>query len=181
MTLSSKAKKIAIIGSPASGKTSIIDKLKNKGHVCMEEISREITLKAQNKGIDQLFLKDPDLFSKQLLEARKKQFIEADTADSPLVFFDRGLPDVVAYLDYIDSDYSMDFIENCKKHKYDKVFILTPWKDIYIQDNERYETFEQATEIHKYLTKWYKRFDYKLVEVPHSTVENRVDFILKNI
>ena len=80
MTLSSKVKKIAIIGSPASGKTSIIDKLTNKGHVCMEEISREITLKGQNKGIDQLFLKDPALFSKQLLEARKKQFIEADTA-----------------------------------------------------------------------------------------------------
>ena len=181
MTLSSKAKKIAITGSPASGKTSIIDKLINKGHVCMEEISREITLKAQNKGIDQLFLKDPVWFSEKLLEERKKQFIEADTADSPLVFFDRGLPDVVSYLDYIDSSYSKVFIDYCKKYKYDKVFILMPWKDIYIQDNERYETFEQAKEIHKYLTKWYKHFNYNLVEVPHSTVENRVDFILKNI
>ena len=57
----------------------------------MEEISREITLKAQNKGIDQLFLKDPVWFSEQLLKARKKQFIEADTADSSLVFFASGL------------------------------------------------------------------------------------------
>jgi predicted ATPase len=56
-----------------------------------------------------------------------------------------------------------------------------PWKDIYVQDNERYETFEQATEIHKYLTKWYTRFNYELIKVPQSTVENRVDFILNNI
>ena len=56
-----------------------------------------------------------------------------------------------------------------------------PWKNIYVQDNERYETFEQATEIHKYLTKWYTRFNYELIKVPQSTVENRVDFILNNI
>ena len=68
-----------------------------------------------------------------------------------------------------------------KKHKYDKVFILMPWKDIYIQDNERYETFEQASEIHEYLIKWYTSFNYELVEVPQSTLENRVDFILNNI
>ena len=181
MTLSSKTKKIAIIGGPASGKTSIINQLMNKGHVCMEEISRKITLKAQNEGVDQLFLKDPIWFSEQLLEARKKQFIDADTANSPFVFFDRGLPDVIAYLDYIDYNYSEKFINSCKKHKYDKVFILMPWKDIYIQDNERYETFEQATEIHEYLIKWYTSFNYELVEVPQSTLENRVDFILNNI
>ena len=181
MTLSSKTKKIAIIGCPASGKTSIINQLMNKGHVCMEEISREITLKAQNEGVDQLFLKDPIWFSEQLFEARKKQFIDADTAKSSFVFFDRGLPDVIAYLDYIDCNYTEEFINSCKKYKYDKVFILMPWKDIYIQDNERYETFEQATEIHEYLIKWYTSFNYELVEVPQSTLENRVDFILNNI
>jgi predicted ATPase len=181
MNLSSKTKKIAIIGGPASGKTSIINQFMNKGHVCMEEISRKITLKAQNEGVDQLFLKDPIWFSEQLLEARKKQFIDADTANSPFVFFDRGLPDVIAYLNYIDSNYSEEFINSCIKHKYDKVFILMPWKDIYIQDNERYETFEQATEIHEYLIKWYTSFNYELVEVPQSTLENRVDFILNNI
>lgn len=181
MSLSSKIKKIAIIGGPSSGKTSIINQLMKKGHVCMEEISREITAKAKNEGIDQLFLKDPIWFSEQLLEERKKQFIDADTAKSPFVFFDRGLPDVIAYLDYIGCNYSEEFINICKKYKYDKVFILMPWKDIYIQDNERYETFKQATEIHEFLIKWYTSFNYELVEVPQSTLENRIGFILNNI
>jgi predicted ATPase len=138
-------------------------------------------LKAQNEGVDQVFLKDPIWFSDQLLAARQQQFIDAGAVNRPFVFFDRGLPDVIAYLDYIGCDYPEEYIDSCKKYKYDKVFILMPWKDIYVQDNERYETFEQATEIHKYLTKWYTRFNYELIKVPQSTVENRVDFILNNI
>ena len=176
-----KTQKIAIIGGPGTGKTTLINALRTKGYSCMEEISRQITLKAQNEGVDQVFLKDPIWFSDQLLAARKQQFIDAGTVNCPFVFFDRGLPDVIAYLDYIDCDYPEEYIDSCKKYKYDKVFILMPWKNIYVQDNERYETFEQANEIHKYLIKWYASFNYELIKVPQSTVENRVDFILNNI
>ena len=100
-----KTQKIALIGGPSSGKTTLINALKSDGYYCMEEISRQITLEAQEKGIDQLFLEDPLLFSQHLLLGRQKQFIEADSINQDLVFFDRGLPDVVAYLDYLGSSY----------------------------------------------------------------------------
>ena len=54
---------ILFIGGPGSGKTSIIEELANKGYVCYPEISRQVTLEAQKSGIDQLFLKQPLLFS----------------------------------------------------------------------------------------------------------------------
>src|SRR5690625_6992431 len=38
----------------------------------------------------------------------------------------------------------------------DAVFILPPWKSIYRQDNERYETYEQAVEIYTHLRKTYR-------------------------
>ena len=41
---------------------------------CMPEISRTITKEAQMSGIDQLFLKDPLLFSELLLEGRIAQY-----------------------------------------------------------------------------------------------------------
>jgi predicted ATPase len=87
-----KTRKIAIIGGPSTGKTTLINALKSDGYYCMEEISRQITIDAQKKGIEQLFLEDPLLFSQQLLIGRQNQFNQADSLKQDLVFFDRGLP-----------------------------------------------------------------------------------------
>ncbi len=54
---------IVIAGGPSSGKTTLINALKEKGHICYPEISRAIIKKAQEQGIDQLFLENPLLFS----------------------------------------------------------------------------------------------------------------------
>ena len=174
-------KKIALIGGPATGKTTLINALKTQGYYCMDEISRQVTLDAQKNGIEQLFLEDPIWFSKQLLESRKKQFIEAQNSNEPVVFFDRGLPDIVAYLDYIKSDYGQEFITFCEVYKYDKIFILPPWKAIYRTDNERYESFDQLLEIHGFLKKWYSKFGYEIIEVHIGSTEERLKFILNRI
>ena len=73
-------KKIVITGGPGTGKTSIINDLKNRGYTCLDEISRQITLDAREKGIEQLFLTEPLLFSELLIKGRKQQFVEAQMA-----------------------------------------------------------------------------------------------------
>lgn len=176
-----KPKKIVLIGGPATGKTTLIDALKANGHHCFEEISRQITLDAQKNGVEQLFLEDPIWFSKQLLDKRVEQFLTAEKSNKSVVFFDRGLPDIIAYLEYIKSDYSQEFISACETHKYDQVFILPPWKAIHQTDNERYESFEQLLEIHEFLKTWYTRFGYNLIEVKDGSVEDRMAFILNSI
>ena len=40
-----KTQKIALIGGPGTGKTTLIDALKTKGYGCMEEISRQIKIR----------------------------------------------------------------------------------------------------------------------------------------
>ena len=110
--------------------------------------------------------------------SRAKQLLTEDKHIKEILILDRTKNNSGAH------DGPLGFFKlskDLKLKKYDKVFILMPWKDIYIQDNERYETFEQATEIHEYLIKWYTSFNYELVEVPQSTLKNRVDFILNNI
>ena len=176
-----KTQKIALIGGPSSGKTTLINALKSDGYYCMEEISRQITLDAQEKGIDQLFLEDPLLFSEKLLLGRRNQFTEAESINQDLVFFDRGLPDVIAYLDYLGNSYPKSFKTICSEHKYDYIFILKPWKAIYEQDNERYETFEQALEIHKFLLKSYSEFGYTIQDTPFGTVKERINFIINHL
>ncbi len=90
------------------------------------------------------------LFSQKLLEGRLQQFIQASVFSETFVFYDRGMPDVTAYMDYIDSHYPLNFSKTCSSNRYDAVFLLPPWKAIYMQDNERYESFEQAEELYQF-------------------------------
>ena len=172
-------KKIVITGGPGTGKSSLINELIKRGYNCLEEISRQVILDAKKEGIDQLFLTNPLLFSELLLKGRQQQFITASNADSTIVFLDRGIPDVLAYMDFIGDPYPIEFVNACKNAVYDAVFILKPWEEIYTIDNERYESFEQALQIHDNLVNTYKNYNYTLVDVPFDTVENRTDFILK--
>ncbi|MCK7591264.1 ATP-binding protein [Subsaxibacter sp. CAU 1640] len=171
-------KKIVITGGPGTGKSSIINELKKRDQICFDEISRQVTLEARKKGIEQLFLTEPLLFSKLLLEGRLKQFYDADEYKNETVFLDRGLPDVLAYMDYFDSDYPIEFVNTCQNNRYDQVFILAPWEEIFVSDSVRYENFEQAELIHKHLLNTYKNFGYDLLDVPFGSIEKRTDFIL---
>ena len=171
-------KKIVITGGPGTGKSAIIAELRRRGHNCMVEISRQITREAQKNGTDQLFLANPLLFSELLLKGRIEQYMQANNLNSDFVFMDRGIPDVLAYMDYIGDKYPIEFIDSCKSHVYDQVFILSPWQEIYVSDNERYENFEQSVKIHHHLLNTYEKYEYNLVDVPFESVEKRADHIL---
>ena len=173
--------KIVITGGPGTGKTSVIGALEQKGNYCFHEISREVILEAQKRGIEQLFLKDPLLFSQKLLDGRIKQHIQAQKWNSSRVFLDRGVPDVIAYLDYFRTDYPSEFEQACEKYRYDKIFVLPPWQEIYTGDNERYESYEQAVSIHDQLSRTYERLGYSPIEVPEGSVAERTSFILQRL
>lgn len=173
------SRKIVITGGPGTGKSTLINELIKRGYTCLEEISRQIILDAQKKGVDQLFLTNPLLFSELLLKGRQQQFEDAKKSQSDVIFLDRGLPDVLSYMNYIGERYPPSFTISCEKAPYDTVFILKPWESIYTSDNERYESFEQALEIHDHLLNKYQEFNYELIDVPFGTVKNRTDFILK--
>lgn len=172
---------IVIIGGPGTGKTTIIGRLISKGFCCYPEISREITIEAQKQGIEQLFLKKPLLFSKLLLEGRKKQYKDALKEPHDIVFIDRGIPDILAYLNYIGTTYPPVFETTCKEHLYSKIFILPPWEEIYESDEARYENYEQSKLIYNHIHEIYQNLGYNLIEVPKDTPENRILFILDKI
>lgn len=171
-------KKIVFAGGPGTGKTVTLKALADKNYCCRKEISRQVTLEAQNKGISQLFLKDPLLFSQKLLAGRVNQFKETKNLAKNVCFFDRGIPEVSAYMDYQAQSVPDDFKEANMRLRYDMVFIFPLWEEIYQSDNERYESFSQAVEIQKFIEKTYRNLGYSLIKVPKATVEDRVDFIL---
>ena len=173
--------KIVLIGGPGTGKTTVLNALKEKGFFCFDEVSRAVTLKAQAQGIEQLFLTEPLLFSEMLLKGREDQYLQANKIEKDIVFFDRGIPDVYAYLEYFKTEFPSLFIEKSKTYKYNLIFHFSPWSAIHKTDNERYETFEEAITIDTFLTKSYQELGYKLINVPFGNVEERTNFIINSL
>lgn len=173
--------KIVLTGGPGTGKTTIIDELNSQGYACKQEISRQVTSMARKSGIEQLFLKDPLLFSKLLLEGRVQQYKDAIKLKTDVVFFDRGIPDVHAYMNYLGISYPDIYVRKSTKYQYNTIFLMPPWQKIYITDDERYESFEQSLAIHNHLKNTYEALGYNITEVPFGSVKERVDFILKSM
>lgn len=116
-----------------------------------------------------------------LLEGRLQQYKEADHFENNIVFLDRGMPDVLAYMDYFGSEYPENFINTCQNNTYDTVFILAPWKEIFKADSVRYETFDQSLLIHEHLLQLYKNFNYHLINIPFDTIQKRTDYIMESL
>lgn len=173
--------KIVLIGGPGTGKTTVLNELQKRNYCCMPEISRDVTLKAKEQGIEQLFLTEPLLFSKMLLEGREQQYIEADKKEVKVVFFDRGIPDVFAYMDYFNTKYPAIFLEKSKSYKYTKIFHFSPWEEIHTTDNERYESFEESVKIDTFLINAYIKLGYSIINVPYGSIKERTDFILNSL
>lgn len=175
-----KIQKHLLIGGPGTGKSTTLNYLSGLGYCCFPEIAREITLAAKEKGVDQLYLTDPLAFSKALLEGRIKQFHDANLINENVVYIDRGIPDVSAYLNYSNQNYPAKFSQANKKYIYNKVFHFPIWEEIFISDNERYENLDEAKEIDFHLQKTYVDLGYDLISVPKVSIQERADFILKH-
>jgi predicted ATPase len=173
--------KYIITGGPGFGKTSIIDALALRGYNTVPEISRGIIKKELETGGDVLPWKNLETFSRLVFEKRILQYKEFENHLSP-TFFDRGIPDVVAYMEKDEIELPEKYTKALVEFQYNNiVFITPPWKDIFLNDNERKENFNEAVEIQKFIEKTYTTLGYKLIEIPKFSIEERVEFIVENL
>ena len=174
----SNIRRILITGSPGSGKTTLIKGLKKKGYKVFYEFSRSLIKSHYNEGNKNLFLKDPINFSAKLLDRRIKQFNDAKRikkAKNNLVFYDRGIQEIFGYLKAIGLE-KLSWKKKLTDYRYDIVFIAPPWKEIYTNDKQRFETFEEAKIYYHFIKNSYQII-HELIEIPKIDIQSRIDFV----
>jgi predicted ATPase len=170
-----------ITGGPGSGKTAIIDVLRSRGYPCSVEAGRGII--ADQVAIDGPALpwRGPVLFSELMLSWEMRSYHDAKQTSGP-VFFDRGVPDVLGYLRLMNIPPPEHMRSAATKFRYNRtVFIAPPWPEIFRQDRERKQDFDEAVRTFEALVATYNELDYTLVEIPRLPIEDRVLFLLDRL
>ncbi len=175
----STTERVIITGGPGTGKSTIIDLMEQGGYTCHREVSRAVIKEELAKGSAQLPWDDISGFSDLVFDGQTSQYRAA--VSGKINFYDRGLIDVIAYLkkDNLPSDALEDLAQHYPYHS--KIFLTPPWEEIYAMDDERREDFTTMNAIHQELIKAYTSFGYEVIEVPKSSPQERVKFILEHL
>jgi len=169
-----------ITGAPGSGKTAILSALAQQGFSIVLETAREILEEQRAIEGDGVYDRNPALF-KELLLSRAISYYKAHQYDNNLVFFDRGIPDIIAYADCFDLPRGAE-IKASEKFRYNnKVFFAPSWKAIYTNDEERRISFIDAKQFGDNLKQIYESLGYELIEIPCVSPGERAAFILSNV
>jgi predicted ATPase len=166
-----------ITGGPGAGKTTLLTALREAGFTGAEEVSRQLIREQVAEGSNLVPWQDLAGFA-ELALARMVQQHEAAVQRGGITFFDRGLPDLVAYLETAGLPVSPAYYRAIATHPYHKkAFLLPPWPEIYVNDPERWQTFAEATALHEALRSTYQRLGFEVRALPLTPVAARVAWV----
>jgi len=168
-----------ITGGPGSGKSTLIAGLRDAGACVSEESGRRIIRDQTAIGGRALPSVDPLLFAEMML-AQDLQAHRIAQGSGRVVYFDRGVPDVLGYLRLTGIAVPAHMQRAASLFRYSRtIFIAPPWPEIYRHDEERKQSLQEAERTCEAMAEIYTACGYRLVELPRAPVKERVDFVLE--
>jgi predicted ATPase len=167
-----------LTGGPGSGKSTLIAALGREGYACSVEAGRGVIQDQVAIGGAALPWSDPAAFAELMLSWEMRSYRLAQAQTGP-VFFDRGVPDIVGYLRLSGLPVPPHVAKAAETFRYNpRVFIAPPWEDIFRQDAERKQSFDEAARTYEAMVATYGAYGYELVELPRAGVAERLRFVL---
>lgn len=163
-----------LTGAPGAGKTTLLEAAGTAGMATSHEVARRIL---QQPGGMALRSADPLAFAEAMLAAHLAEIAAMSDIGGPVVF-DRGLPDVVGFLEVSGLPVAPAIDAACRTNRYDgPIFRAPAWLDIYQQDAERIQTLEEAIASDRAVTAAWQRYGYEVIDLPLAPVAERLAFL----
>jgi predicted ATPase len=159
-----------ITGGPGSGKTSLIEALSSRGYGRTVEAGRAII--QDQMAIDGRALpwRDPLLFAELMLSMDMLSYRLAEQSVGP-VFFDRGIPDVSAYLRPDEYPRAEHMHNAARTFSYNnEVLIAPPWRRSLDRITNAKQDFDEAIRTYDALVATYTALGYDLRRDSASSV-----------
>ncbi len=171
-----------ITGGPGSGKTTVLAELARRGYVCVPEDARAVIQEQVAAGGSGVPWAAAPLFAEMLMR-RSIATYQQQVAQDPQapVYFDRGVGDAFTCADLIGHTLAANLCEQAIQCRYrDPVFLAPWWPEIYMTDEERRQSREEAERTEHAIVKTYSELGYRMMKLPLASPAERADFILRH-
>ena len=169
-----------LTGAMGAGKSTVINRLAQKGFICVHEPAREILAEQRSIDADGVPEKDAGLFTRLMLSRAVNNYKRNSESTRPVIF-DRAIPDIIAYACLFELDTKI-YYNAGRYYKYNgTVFLFEGWEEIYTNDDERKMGFEPANKFGNNVKHVYNELGYNTVVVPKVSIEERIKFIADKI
>jgi len=166
-----------ITGSPSSGKTITLKELAKLGYTVYPEAARVFIDQEMAKGKSLKDIRgDEAEFQKKVLKI--KIDTEKTVPREKVVFFDRAIPDSIAYYQIAGSN-PEEVFKFCQEKNYRKIFFFEELP--FEKDYARVEDAKTIKKLNKLLKESYENLGYEVIVVPAVSVKERVKTILAEI
>jgi len=168
---------VIVSGGPGVGKTSVINKLRERGYNALEEAARKVATednRFSGKSINEI---DRRPFQEAIFELQKKLF---DVSPQETWFSDRGFGDTIGYYPVIGYEAPQSMVNYAKEHIPDYVFILDLLPEME-KDNFRQDSLDDQKRLQESFIQVYEGLSCDVIQVPVMSVSKRADYILDRV
>jgi predicted ATPase len=172
---------VVLTGCSGGGKSTLLGALAARGYAIRPEAGRQVVREQMHLGGDALPWTDAAQFA-ALAAARTMHLFNTTVPGERATFFDRSLVDLTSFLEMKGLDVPGHLRRAVETYRYAPVvFVMPPWREIYVDEAERSKPFEAACREYDALVEGYLAASYQLVEVPKVSVAERADFVIANL
>jgi len=170
-----------ITGASGAGKSTLVAALGDLGYATVPEAALDVLREQQKRGGSILPWTNRPAFMEEVLKRNIRNHQAAHSLRAP-VFFDRGIPECLAWLRLSGLALEPHHLAAPAQYRYaPTVFVMEPWPEVYVQNDERRASLERATRSFAPTVDAYVEAGYSTCVIPKVPVQARVAFVLDKL